>query len=330
MLRHVTLVPLLVIPALLACGTAQPAQQQPARTVGLSLKEATALVAAFEAKQVPASHKPATVSSKEEALTALKSDRIDMFPSAVEWLDKQEGVEMTALKAQTLLAWGEAEITVAEVLARTADRLDENVRSLQVRKLNEADTQKLEAERARVQLYRDTDQALRLLAAEHVGAGIEAAKKVIAEKPDDYVGYRVAADAHRLRSEWKDFSAMVTKVEEKNPDSNGLVFLRGVAAQMRDGDATEAVKLYRQALEKDPNFVRAQAQLVLVQTNIFEQKKELDKLKAIAPDHQIVRWAGPGLEQAHKAALERQEAIQTALQTRPGPQGRQQQVQGQP
>src|SRR5687767_3202753 len=119
MLRHVTLLTLLVIPALLACGTAQPAQQ-PARTIGLSLKEATALVDAFEAKQVAASHKPATVSSKEEALNALKSDRIDMFPSAVEFLEKQEGVEMLALKAQILLAWGEAEITVAEVLARTA------------------------------------------------------------------------------------------------------------------------------------------------------------------------------------------------------------------
>src|SRR5256885_2191297 len=92
-------------------------------------------------------------------------------------------------------------------------------------------------ERAKVQLYRDTDQALRLLAAEHVAAGVEDAQKYIAQKPDDYVGYRIAADAARLRNQWKEFSENVAKVEEKNPDSNGLVFLRGVASQMRDGDA---------------------------------------------------------------------------------------------
>jgi tetratricopeptide (TPR) repeat protein len=284
----------------------------------MSLREATALVESFESKQVPASRKPPAPTTMEESLAVLKSDRLDLFPGSVAFLSSQTTPEATALKAQTLLAWGEAELTVAEVLATTADRLDQNVRALQVRKLSEADSAKLDAERARVQLYRDTDQALRLLAAEHVAAGVEDAQKIIDAKPDDYVGYRISADAHRLRNEWKEFSDDVAKVEEKNPDSNGLIFLRGVAAQMRDGDANEAIKLYRQALENDPQFVRAQAQLVLVQTNVFEQKKELEKLKAIAPDHQIVRWAGPGIEQAFEEAQERQAAIQNALGGRAG------------
>jgi tetratricopeptide (TPR) repeat protein len=300
------------------CATPPPPPAHSARTVGLSLREATALVDAFEAKQVAPTHKPAAPASLEDAVAVLKSDRLDLFPASVKFLEAQGTPEALALKAQTLLAWGEAELTVAEVLADTADRLEEGVRALQVRKLNEADTQKLDAERARVQLYRDTDQALRLLAAEHVAAGVEGAQKVIADKPDDYTGYRIAADAHRLRNEWRQFSEMVAKVEETNPDSNGLIFLRGVAAQMRDGDANEAVKLYRQAVENDPQFVRAQAQLVLVQPNVFEQKKELEKLRAIAPDHQIIRWAGPGIEQAHSDALERQQTIQNALQGRPG------------
>jgi tetratricopeptide (TPR) repeat protein len=308
----------LVAVTITACASAAPAPERSSRTVGLSLREATALVQAFESKQVPPS-KVTPVASKEDALAALKSDRLDLFPSAVDWLSKQDGADALALKAQIELAWAEAELTVAEVLARTADRLDEHVRSLQVRKLTGADAEKLEKDRAHVQLYRDTDQALRLLAAEHVAVGMEDAKRLIAERPDDYVGYRVAADAHRLRSEWREFSAMVTQVEERNPESNGLVFLRGVAAQMRDGDASEAVKLYREALKRDPGFVRAQAQLVLVQASIFDQKKELDKLRALAPDHQIVRWAGPGIDLAYDAAVERQQAIQTALEVRPGP-----------
>lgn len=304
---------------LAACTTAAPAPAERGRAVGLSLREATALVEAFEAKQVPASAKPEAPTTMEGAVAVLKTDRLDLFPGAVSWLASQTTPEALALKAQLLLAWGEAELTVAEVLADTADRLDENVRAMQVRKMSPEQSAKLESERAKVQLYRDTDQALRLLAAEHVAAGVEDAQKFIASKPDDYTGYRVAADAHRLRNEWKQFSEMVAKVEEKNPDSNGLVFLRGVAAQMRDGDANQAIGFYRQALEKDPQFVRAQAQLVLATANIFEQKKELEKLKKIAPDHQIVRWAGPGIDQAHEEALERQQAIQNALQVRPGP-----------
>ncbi len=300
------------------CTTAAPAPERP-HTVGLSLHEATKLVEAFEAKQVPPQKRPPPPTTMEEALAVLKSDRIDLFPGAVSWLETQPSTDALALKSQILLAWGEAELTVAEVLADTADRLDENVRALQVRKLAGPDADKLAAERDKVQLYRDTDQALRLLAAEHVAAGVDGAHKVIADKPDDYVGYRIAADAHRLRNEWREFSDMVAKVEERNPDSNGLTFLRGIAAQMRDGDANQAMTYYRQALERDPAFIRAQAQLVLVQPNIFDQKKELDALKAVAPDHQIVRWAGPGIEQAYQEALERQQAVRDALLNHPTP-----------
>lgn len=311
---------LFVVVIAVGCATGAPApSERPARTVGLSLHEATALVLSFEQKQVPPGKRPAAPTSLEECLAVLKSDRLDLFPDAIKFLEAQATPEATALRAQMRLAWGEAELTVAEVLASLADRLDERVRALQVRKLAAADRAALEADQARLNLYRDTDQALRLLAAEHVAIGMDDAQKVIADKPDDYIGYRVAADAHRLRSEWREFSAMVVKVEESNPDSNGLVFLRGVAAQMRDGDAVEASKLYRQALDRDPQFVRAQAQLVLVQTNIFEQKKELEKLRAMAPDHQIVRWAGPGIDEAYQVAFERQQAIQAATAARPAP-----------
>jgi hypothetical protein len=319
-------IPLLSLPlalsVLVACGSSQPEQKDdasPARRVGISLREATALVAAFESKQVPPQKKIPTPTSLDEARAVLKSDRIDAFPDAVQWLAGQPGHDALALKAQILLAWGEAELTVAEVLGDTADRLDEGVRSLQVKKSTPDIQHKLEAERARVQLYRDTDEALRMLAAEHVAMGVEEAQKAIKEKPDDYVGYRIAADAHRLRDEWREFSEMVAKVEATNPDSNGLVFLRGVAAQFRDNDPSEAVKLFKQALEKDPAFVRAQAQIVLVTTSIFEQAKELKKLKEIAPDHQIVRWAGPGIEEAYQKASERQLQLQNTLGNRPSP-----------
>lgn len=310
----------LCVLSLVACASAQKADDAPAtqpRRVGLSLAEATALVQAFEAKQVPAQKKLPAPTSMAEALAVLKSDRIDAFPDAVAWLSGQPGAEAQALKAQILLAWGEAELTVAEVLADTAVRLDDGVKSLQLRKSTPEVKALIDGERARVQLYRDTDEALRMLAAEHVAAGVDEAAKYVKDKPDDYVGYRVAADAHRLRDEWQEFAANVAKVEERNPESNGLVFLRGVAAEFRDDDPTEAIKLFKQAVATDPQFIRAQAQLVLVTPSIFEQYKELQKLRELAPDHQLVRWAGPGIEDAHKHAITRQQNIQNTLNLRP-------------
>lgn len=304
--------------ALVGCTTSSPPETASRRTVGLSLKEAQALVVAFEQKQVAPQKAIAAPTDVAAALEILKSDRIDAFPGAVAFLKDKEGYDALALKAQLELAWGEAELTVAEVMAQTASKLEHDLRGYEARRnLSDADKSRIAADRERIALYRETDEALRLLAAEHVGDGADDAAKVIAQKPDDYVGYRIAADAARLRNHWSEFTEMVKKVEAAKPDSNGLKFLRGVEAYMRDGDASEASKHFKDALSGDPGFVRAQAQLVLVSANIFAQHTELQALKAIAPDHQIVRWAGPGIEAAHEAAKERQMAIQSALSNRP-------------
>src|SRR5688500_1871852 len=91
-----------VVLVLTACTTAAPPADR-SRAVGLSLREATALVEAFEAKQVPPSKRPAPPTTMEEALGVLKSDRLDLFPGAVSFLSTQTTPEATALKAQTLL-----------------------------------------------------------------------------------------------------------------------------------------------------------------------------------------------------------------------------------
>ena len=291
-----------------ACATSSPPAMEPVRAAALSLAEATALVDAFEAGRLPPAQRPPPPTTMAEAVGVLKSDRLDLFPGAVDLLSTQHTPEAMALRAQILLAWGEAELTIAEILANTADKLDDGIRPSQMRRLSDEEAARLAAERAKIAGYRDTDQALRLLAAEHVAAGDDEAHKLMAAKPNDYAGYRVAADAHRLRSEWERFGDMVAKLQERNPDSNGLVFLRGIAAHMRDGDTAQAIVCYRQALQNDPQFIRAQAQLVLVQTDILEQKAELDRLREIAPDHQIVRWAGPDIDLAYTRVRQRQQA----------------------
>ncbi|MDP2343400.1 MAG: hypothetical protein Q8O67_20750 [Deltaproteobacteria bacterium] len=317
-LAALALVSAVVVVALTSCTTPPATPDTSRRSTGLTLAEAKTVVTAFESRQVAPQKAIAASADLKAALDVLKTDRIDAFPATVGWLETQSGYDALALKAQILLAWGEAELTVAEVMAQTATQLEQNLRGWEVRKnLSDADKKKIASEKERIDIYRETDEALRLLAAEHVGQGAEDADKVIGEKPGDYVGYRIAADAARLRNQWTDFTANVAKVEAAKPDSNGLKFLRGVEAYMRDGDAREAAQHFREALAADPEFVRAQAQLVLVAPNVFEQHKELMSLKKIAPDHQIVRWAGPGIELAHTAARERQQAIQNAITSRP-------------
>src|SRR6476660_4777813 len=89
-----------------ACTTAAPPAPDRSRAVGLSLREATALVEALEAKQVPAAQKPPAPTTMEGALAVLKTDRLDLFPGAVGYLSGQTTPEALALKTQLLLAWG--------------------------------------------------------------------------------------------------------------------------------------------------------------------------------------------------------------------------------
>src|SRR5438132_460887 len=86
------------------------------------------------------------------------------------------------------------------------------------------------------------------------GMSLRYAREVIARAPDNYQGYRVAADYYRMREHWADFDAALAKLTALNPSSNGLLFLRGVSALYREGDVPKADQLFRQALEKDPKF----------------------------------------------------------------------------
>jgi hypothetical protein len=307
-LRLISAIASLVI--VVACATPTTVRRS------LRLEEARAVVASFEATLVPPQHEVQLEAGKAGALVALKSDRLDAFPAAVAQLAGDDGadIEALALRAQIYLAWGEAELTVAEVLARTALSLETTVRALEVRRNTTPEDQAmLQRARERIAHARAIDEALRILAAEHVDQGHREAEVVIDLAPDNYLGYRVAADAARLRHQWQRFGELLTRIEAHHPDSNGLRFLRGVASWMRDGDAAAAAAQLKSALEADPEFVRAQAQLVLVAPTILEQHDALAMLKQRSPDHQLVRWAGPDIETAWQAATERQKQLDAVM-----------------
>ena len=278
---------------LLACATAAPPapQQCPAPAAGLSLQEAQSIVHEFESRHLQkdaSAPPPAAPQSLDDVLEILRSDELDRFPAGVAFAAQQPGPEARALAAQIELAWGEAELTLSQAFTQTATALQKALRTAPPG--NDL--------RARLETNRVVADALARLAAEHTADGARHAREVIAAAPDNYQGYRVAADYYRMRERWEDFDAAVAKLTALNPGSNGLVFLRGVAALDRDGDAPSAAKFFREALAKDPKFVRAQAQLMRAQPGLAGRHAELLKLKALNPRHQLVVWAGPAIESA--------------------------------
>ena len=62
-------------------------------------------------------------------------------------------------------------------------------------------------------------------------------------------------------------------------------------------------------LAKRPDFVRAQANLVLVDRAIADKHAELQALKKVSPNHLVVRLAGPMIEEEYKTAQELKGAL---------------------
>ena len=289
------------------CGHQRTRSEHHGRPI-LTLTSAAEIVANFERSLVPTRARLAPPASDEDILAVLKADRLDAFADAIAFLKGRDDVEGLAFRAQLLLAEAEAELVLAELLARTAARLDDASSVMMVRSatspLNAAEREQLVSLQEQVQHYRETDEALRLLAVEHVSKGHRAAEKLMEAHPDSYLGYRIAADAARLRNQWPRFEEYVRLVEARNPESNGLRFLRGTQAWGQNGDAVAAGAFFREALAHDGEFVRAQAQLVLVTVSLKEQHEALQALRRLSPDHQVVRWAGPGIEAAVAALID--------------------------
>lgn len=287
----------------------------------LSLSEAQTVVTAFQERRAAAaaSNDPlAQPKSLDDVTEILKRDELTLFPAGVAFASKDQSVKGKTLLAQIELAWGEAQHMLSDLLDRATYQLKNEHQSLTRRASSRALT---EQETARLKALDDTlldvagvSEALTRLGDEHIGKGIEVAKGLIASAPDDYQGYRVAADYYRLRDEWPQFDATIAKLQALNPDSNGLVFARAMEALQRKNDRAKATELLGQALAKDPKFTRARAQLLLAQTGIDAAWSEFEKLKAESPNHQIVRWVGPAL-QAERESYEHEaiEGINTQL-----------------
>ena len=92
--------------------------------------------------------------------------------------------------------------------------------------------------------------------------------------------------------------------EDGELDPPVRTYLRAMEAFERYVDPARCEQLLKETLAKRPDFVRAQANLVLVDQGVEAKYEELQALRAMSPQHLVVRLAGPMIEQEHKTAEE--------------------------
>jgi hypothetical protein len=289
----------------------------------LSPEQAQAVVSEFQSKR------PSTVGSDplssatttEQALEILRRDQLELFPKGLEIAGKDQSVQGRALAAQLELAWGEAQHILSDLLDRATSELRDERQSLTRRAaakpLSEKETARLDVLNKTLEEVAGMSDALTTLGNDHLKKGITAAEAVIAANPNDYVGYRVAADCYRIEEDWPKFDEAMKKLTELKPDSNGLIFARAMEALERNHDRKKALDLLAEALVKDPKFTRARTQRLLAHDSVEDAWREYQELKQESPNHQVVVWLGPALEreyESYEAEQRASERTQHSLQ----------------
>jgi hypothetical protein len=295
---------LLALLMLAGCASAKPPPDCASKSVGISLPEAEATVAAA-AHDLPHLNdaeplkQPKSLDDVEEIL---KRDDVELFPAGVAFAATLQDTRASALRAQIELAWGEALEMTADLFGAVETFERSYLRDLEARnasgEIKAAEIDDLVKLRHFMSKRADLREALGRIAAEHVGKGAVLAREIIAASPESYLGYRLAADYYRLRGNWPQFDQMVKKIEATNPASNGLVFLKAMNEIQRAGHVAPGSDLLRQALQKDPKFVRAESELVLASLTLADASKELKTLQKLSPHHQLVIWVGPAIDAA--------------------------------
>lgn len=291
------------------CSGSKEETRSDAPAAPLTAQEARGLVAALEAEQArqDANDPLANPRSIDDVVAILKRDDLHLFQKGVAFADKDGSPQAKHLAAQIELADGDAHLIMAHLFSDAATRLRQSVRTLRSRGLffaaSPAEQQEVaQMEKTAAQCDRMAE-ALTVLAYDHLTSGAKRAQALVEANPTDYHGYRVAADYYRLRQDWKKFDEMIAGIEKTNPTSNGLIFQRGAAALQRDNKPDEAAQILRGALEKDPQFTRAQVFVLMSRTDPVETYREYEKLKQLNPTHQVVLWAGPAIVAAYNARI---------------------------
>lgn len=237
----------------------------------------------------------------EDAQNVVRSDNVALYPRADAFWKKYlaehpDDLDNQTWHAQMFLAWADSAQLTSKTLHSSEKRLaakrDKFQAQLDAGDLSGAAKLKAKKQIQEMQwllpLIAQTRARLDEVAKEKLALGQQMTQAILAKAPDSYQGYRLAADLARISEDWDAFDLAAQKIEQLNPDSNGLRFLRGVVAFSRDKDYVSAEKYLADAVSHDAKFTKAQYYLALSYLN----RRQFDAAQAalqrtldISPGH---------------------------------------------
>jgi predicted Zn-dependent protease len=130
-------------------------------------------------------------------------------------------------------------------------------------------------------------------AKEKLEKGFALSEELIKNAPASYLGYRVSADFYRLKGDKAKAEEQIKKIEELNPESAGLRFVRGAILLDFDGKPGDAVKEFEAAIQKDAAFVKAQYFIGLALDKSDDEPgaiKAMETVLMISPNHPDAKY----------------------------------------
>jgi hypothetical protein len=274
--------------------------------------EAAQVVREFQdAYGLPPVAPPGTpVTSMAQVLDIIRGDRLPEFDKARRFAAGRQGAEALTLRAYLDLSYAGALLTAASILEEERRQDLTELRQLtQARPLVEPGTSASDQERASALKAKEADlrkvvRALRVLSEEPLRSGSDLAEQAIRQDPTAQLAYLANANYFRLRGQWLEFDRMMRYADDGGEDPPVRSFLRAMEAYERYVDPRRAEQLLKETLAKRPDFVRAQANLVLIDQGTKDKYEELQRLKAVSPNHLVVRLAGSMIESEYETLQE--------------------------
>jgi hypothetical protein len=274
--------------------------------------EAAQVVREFQdAYGLPPVAPPGTpVTSMAQVLQIIREDRLPEFEKARRFAAGRQGAEALTLRAYLDLSYAGALMTAAYILEEERRQDLTELRQLQqARPLEDPAGSKEDQARvaqlnAKTADLRKVVRALRVLSEEPLRSGSDLAEQAIRQDPTAQLAYLANANYFRLRGQWLEYDRMMRYADEGAEQPPVKTYLKAMEAFERYVDPRRAEQLLKQTLSQSPSFVRAQANLVLIDEGTVAKHEELQRLKAMSPNHLVVRLAGPMIEEEYRTTQE--------------------------
>jgi hypothetical protein len=263
---------------------------------------------AYGIPPIPAPDTPVT--SMAQVLEIIRGDRLPEYEAARRFAAGRQGAEALTLRAYLDLSYAGALMTAAWILEEERRQDLTELRQLtQGRPLEDnegaqADQARAAKLKAKTADLRKVVRALRVLSEEPLRSGSDLAEQAIRQDPKAQLAYYANANYFRLRGQWLEFDRMMENGKDGEGDPPIHTYLRAMEAYERYVDPARCEQLLKETLAKRPDFVRAQANLVLIDEGTEAKYEELQALKTISPTHLVVRLAGSMIEDEYKTSKE--------------------------